>query len=107
MLLRSAGLDTPLLAARFERHTAPPMFTTYNELHLRMRELLLPCLQMFRTKFREVNVGMGHVDQHLYPPGSQVYPVESLYLELPAKCRPQAPDVKTTYRASFPAASST
>ena len=60
-------------------------------------------LQMFRTKFREVNVGMSHVDQHMYPPGNQVYPVESLYLELPAKYRTQARDVKTTYRTSFPA----
>jgi hypothetical protein len=59
---------------------------------------------MFRTKFREVNVGMGHVDQHMYPPGSSVYPVEALYLELPAKARPQAHDVKTTYRPSFPTA---
>jgi hypothetical protein len=59
---------------------------------------------MFRTKFREVNVGMGHVDQHMYPPGSHVYPVEALYLELPAKARQQAHGVKTTYRASFPAA---
>jgi hypothetical protein len=57
---------------------------------------------MLRTKFREINVGMGHVDQHLYPPGSEVYPVETLYLGLPAKCRPQPRDVKTTYRSSFP-----
>jgi hypothetical protein len=48
---------------------------------------------------------MGHVDQHLYPTGSQVYPVETLYLGLPAKCRPHALDVKTTYRSSFSAAS--
>lgn len=59
-------------------------------------------LQMLRTKFREVNVGLGHVDQHMHQPSSQVYPVEALYLELPAKYRPQVHDVKTTYRVSFP-----
>lgn len=60
-----------------------------------------PQHQMIRTKFREVNVGMGHVDQELYPTSSCVYPVEALYLSLPARCQAQVPDVKTTYRASF------
>lgn len=74
---------------------------------IQLKALYHPCRsllsQMFRTHFKEVNVGMGHVDQHMYPPSSHVYPVESLYLELPAKYRSQARDVNTTYRAAFPA----
>jgi hypothetical protein len=67
---------------------------------------------MVVTKFRKVNVGLGAVDPHLHPPSSSVYPVESLYLQLPAKAQahaaPRADAIaRTTHAASYGAAAGT
>lgn len=58
---------------------------------------------MHETVFKEVNVGYGHVDQHMYPSGSAVYPVEQLYVQqnvVPGQEEKEA-DMKTTQRMSY------
>jgi hypothetical protein len=60
-------------------------------------------LQMFKTVFKEVNVGFGHVDQLQYPTSSALYPVEQLYLQpspVPGRVQHDA-DLKTTNRMSY------
>lgn len=64
--------------------------------------LWLP-LQMFKTVFKEVNVGFGSVDQLQYPTSSALYPVEQLYLQpspVPGRVTHDA-DLKTTNRMSY------
>jgi hypothetical protein len=65
--------------------------------------LLTFVLQMFKTVFKEVNVGFGHVDQLQYPTSSALYPVEQLYLQpspVPGRVQHDA-DLKTTNRMSY------
>jgi hypothetical protein len=98
-VLRSPGLHVMVqwwCAGRRQHHrlrlTPPPAATPHCHAHT----------QMHLTVLREVNVGMGHVDQHMYPPTSSVYPVDALYLSLLAQHQPQPLDTKTTHRCSFP-----
>lgn len=60
-------------------------------------------LQMFKTVFKDVTVGVGHVNDHLYPAKTDVFPLPAHYVEsawLPEQ-QESAEAMKTTNKLTF------